>query len=184
MKRSKMYLSVCCILVLMIVFAILSIVYFNSQNASAQIPTSITASVEMKISHESQDDHVQENRESIKELKRIIEDDLKSLDLTVVQSTNGHSEADWKIYSILRVHGPIVSISVTLTHQDKFIMNSVAVVDLLTPESEYRIKNSQDRVKAGIEKPIKLALNILSQKLKNKHTTVIVTDDSTIVVNN
>ena len=62
-------------------------------------------------------------------------------------------------------------------------MNSVAVVDLFTPESGYRTENSQDRIRANIEMPIKIARDILSQKLKNMHTTVIVTDDSTIVVN-
>ena len=73
MKLTKMYLSVCCIFVLMIVFTILSIVNFNSKDASAQIPTNFrpTASVEMKISHQFQDDPEQENNiDSIKELKR------------------------------------------------------------------------------------------------------------------
>ena len=187
MKRSKMYLSVCCIFVLMIAFAILSSIDFNSQDASAQTPTpKQTASVEMKISQHSEMDLIYQkaNRDSIESLKSIIEDDLKkNLDLRVIQSTNGHSEADWKIYCIFSVHYPVVGISVTLTHRDKLIMNTVAVVDLLDPESDYRVDIPTDQVKADMDKPIELALEILSQKLKDARNVVIIKDDSTIVVN-
>ena len=189
-RRKMVYTAVSCILILVtVLFTVISIVGFNSQNASAA-PISINkVGIKIKINYDAKtfdepNKHEGTTKKDIKDkLKKAIEDN------TNLEVFEGEHRLEWMIYFLinqehreLSYFGPkeglafinqkqgTAGMSITLTHGGRFVMNHIKAIHIKDPAD----------LGPFIDDMIEVVLNVIQQKMKNKDAAIIITDKSTI----
>ena len=199
-RRKIVYTAVGFILILVaVLFTVISIVSFNSQNASAApgySPGMDEVAIKIKVNYPPTFSEPKKREETTKEsikiqLENAIEDNTN---LRVVTSWEEKHRPEWMVYYLInqehdgtknrtlfvpegtdlsnlinQAHGT-AGMSITLTHEDRFVMNHIKAI---------HIDDSGD-LRPFIDDMIEVVLKVIQQKMKNKNASIIVTDKSTI----
>lgn len=204
-RRKMVYTAISCTLILVAaLYTVISIVGFNSQNASAA-PTSRAGmnevGIKIKINYGAKTvlepkKHEEATKEEIKnKLEKAIKD---KTNLRVVTSGEEKPCPEWMIYYLInqektsRKRGILVpanidpkvlkelinqqekgatGMSITLTHDDRFIMNHIKTIHIDDP----------DDLGPFMDGMIEVVLNVIQQKIKNKNASIIVTTDKSTI---
>ncbi len=182
-RRKLVYIAISCLLILAALFTASSIIDFNAQDASAQSRfeqiAAQTVAIKIKMSHQVIHAESPGNQAFKESFRSMLENNLRDLKMKVVPYPE-KDPIDWKIYCLLRTHGSVVGMSITLTHHDTLVMNHLTIVDTVTREHTEEEAQAQ---RLAFSEPLNFVLKVLHQKTKNKDTAIIVPDNSTIVVN-
>ena len=188
-RQKMVYILIGCTLILVVLFAVISTVGFNSQNASAapnsrsgmnevgiKIPNvrlgMNEVSIKIKINVAATTPASKYREEAIKEtIKNTLENVIRDKTNLRVVTYGGKPRSEWGIYYLINQQHGTAGMSITLTHQGRFVMNHIKAIRIDAP------------VDPGpfIDDMIEVVLNVIQQKMKNKDATIIVTDKSTIV---
>lgn len=174
-RRKIVYTVISYPLILAVLFTLISIVGFNSQNTSAAPNSRLgmnEVGIKIKINYAATTPASKEREEASKEaIKNTLENVIRDkTNLRVVTYGEEKPRSEWGIYYLInQEHGTGV-MSITLTHDDRFIMNHIKAIRIDVP------------VDLGpfIDDMIEVVLNIIQQKMKNKEAPIIVTNKSTI----
>lgn len=177
-RRKIAYTVLGCTLILVaVLFTVISIVGFNSQNASAapKNPYAGSNEVAIKISINYDAKTVLEPKKHEEAAKEAIKNTLENAirdktNLRVVTYGEEKPRSEWGIYYLINQEHGTSGMSITLTHQSRFVMNHIKAIRIDAP------------VDLGpfIDDMIEVVLNVIQQKMKNKDAAIIVTDKSTI----
>lgn len=175
-RRKIVYTTIGCTLILVaVLFTVISIVGFNSQNASAApnyYPGMNEVAIKTKINFAATTSASKQREEATKEhieitLKNAIGDNTN---LSGVTYGDGKPRTEWMIYYLINQEHGAAGMSITLTHNDRFVMNHSKAIRIDGPVDTAPFINDM----------IEVVLNVIQQKMKNKDAPIIVTDKSTI----
>ena len=194
------YTVIGCTLILTLLFTVISIVGFNSQNSSAapRAPGDNAVAIKIKINYDEKtfpDSRKQE--ENAKEnIKNAFENAIRNnTDLQVVPYNDERFGSEWKIYYLInQKHGTAgkvllvnadpdvvkeimnnrkrgtAGMSITLSHNNRFVMNHIKAISF----------DSSTDLQPFIDDMIEAVLNVIQQKMKDKDARIIATDKSII----
>lgn len=137
-RRKLVYIAISCLLILAVLFTALSIIDFNAQDASAQSRfeqiAAQTVAIKIKMSHQVIHAESPGNQAFKESFRSMLENNLRDLKMKVVPypEKDPIDPIDWKIYCLLRTHGSVVGMSITLTHHDTLVMNHLTIVDTVS----------------------------------------------------
>ncbi|MDE0015708.1 MAG: hypothetical protein OXU51_05940 [Candidatus Poribacteria bacterium] len=110
-------------------------------------------------------------------------------ELSVVSGDLYYSSAKWKLYLIMNQDDNAIGISITLTHDDTFVLNHLKFIDITLTDYDTFVLNDLEvieikgkmQIEPFIDEVIKMILKVISEKMKNEYAPIIGTDKSTIV---
>lgn len=184
-RRKLVYTVIGCLLILAGLFTPLGIVDLNSQDASAQSDRISRVAIKTQVSSK---DNVLQTEELTKSIKIAVENGLQDTrKLKVVpyherdyDFFNDINNIDWKIYILIIEDGKALSISITLTHRDTFVMNHLKIMHY---PPDLSVVESFKSFLPDLNDSLTLLVNdVLLQKMQDKNIHLI-GDKSTIVVN-
>ena len=177
-RRKMVYTAISCTLILAaVLFTVISIVSFNSQDASAApyYPGMNKVAIKIKVNlikiPEIEAILKKDREKATKEaIKANLVSAMKDTNLQVVPYDKEHPKSEWTIYFLINQEHDTVDMSITLTHHDRFVMNHIKAICIDVVADPEPI----------IVDMIEMVANVIQQKMKNKDAPIIVTDKSTI----
>ena len=169
-RQKIVWTAISCTLILAVLFTVISIVNFNSQNASASPWASNNeVAIKTKINFYAAAALL---TDPVTATDAIILKAIKdNTNLRVVKYGEEKPRSDWIIYYLINQEEPdICGMSITLTHHGTFVMNHIKTIRVDGPIV----------LQPFIDDMIEVVLNVIQQKMKNKDAPIIVTDKSTI----
>ena len=190
-----------CTLILALFFTVISIVNFNSQNASAapRAPGDNAVAIKIKINHDEKTfpDSKQQEENAKESIKNAFENAIRdNTDLRVVPYNDERFGSEWKIYYLInQKHGTAGQVFIPGNadpHVVKEIMNNrkqgtVGMSITLSHNNRFVMNHikaipfdSSTNLQPFIDDMIEVVLNVIQQKMKNKDAPIIFLDKSTI----
>lgn len=100
--------------------------------------------------------------------------ELKVEENSELSVVSDNSFPDWMLYLIMNQDNNATGISITLTHDDTFMLNHLKVISI----------DKKTKIGPVIDEVIEMILEVIQEKMKNKDASIITTDGATIVSQN
>ena len=173
--------------ILAVLFTVISLVDFNSQDASA-FPGGSMLQHTLAFTVQGSSSSVSENNGILGEILTayLSSPDRKFISISGLKFNRNNESAgskannetiDWKIYVLYRHESDKIAVSITLTRENKFVMNHLIIVGISnTKDTEYpKIGISQ------LNDAIDLVSEVIEKKMKNPDVSLIGNDSAILI---